>query len=53
MDTVNMHDEKHKPTILVFAGPNGSGKTTITKYVDVINPYINADDVKKQIIVQI
>lgn len=42
-----MHDGKHKPTILVFAGPNGSGKTTITKYVDVINPYINADDVKK------
>ena len=36
-----------KPTILVFAGPNGSGKSTITKYVEVISPYINADDVKK------
>lgn len=36
-----------KPTILVFAGPNGSGKSTITKYVEVIPPYINADDVKK------
>jgi len=36
-----------KPSILVFAGPNGSGKSTITKYVEIIPPYINADDVKK------
>lgn len=42
-----MLDKKLKPTILVFAGPNGSGKSTITKYVDIIEPYINADDVKK------
>ena len=47
MDTVNMPDIIIKPTILLFAGPNGSGKSTITKYVEVISPYINADDVKK------
>lgn len=42
-----MPDKIIKPTILVFAGPNGSGKSTITKYVEVVPPYINADDVKK------
>lgn len=42
-----MPEKKIKPTILVFAGPNGSGKSTITKYVEIIPPYINADDVKK------
>lgn len=42
-----MPEKNIKPTILVFAGPNGSGKSTITKYVEIIPPYINADDVKK------
>ena len=42
-----MPDNFLKPTIMVFAGPNGSGKSTITKYVEVIPPYINADDVKR------
>jgi predicted ABC-type ATPase len=42
-----MPDKNFKPTVLVFAGPNGSGKSTITKYVEIISPYINADDVKK------
>lgn len=42
-----MPDKTIKPVILVFAGPNGSGKSTITKYVEIIPPYINADDVKK------
>lgn len=46
MDTVNMPEKIIKPAILVFAGPNGSGKSTITKYVEIIPPYINADDVK-------
>ncbi|MBR0031907.1 MAG: hypothetical protein IJP61_06445 [Treponema sp.] len=36
-----------KPEIIVFAGPNGSGKTTVTKLAKVIDPYINADDIKK------
>ena len=35
------------PEIIVFAGPNGSGKTTITKLARIIEPYINADDIKK------
>lgn len=34
------------PEIIVFAGPNGSGKSTITKMAKVIEPYINADDIK-------
>lgn len=36
-----------KPEIVVFAGPNGSGKSTITKLAKIIEPYINADDIKK------
>jgi len=36
-----------KPEIIVFAGPNGSGKTTITRMAKIIEPYINADDIKK------
>jgi len=36
-----------KPEIIVFAGPNGSVKSTITKMANIIEPYINADDIKK------
>jgi predicted ABC-type ATPase len=39
---------KRKPVILVFAGPNGSGKTTINRNIPVIGTYINADDIKKE-----
>jgi len=35
------------PEIIVFAGPNGSGKTTITKMAKTVGEYINADDIKK------
>lgn len=35
------------PEIIVFAGPNGSGKTTVTSLAKVIAPYINADDIKR------
>lgn len=43
-----MSEEKpKKPEIVVFAGPNGSGKSTITKMAKVIEPYINADDIKR------
>lgn len=46
MDIANMPDVK-KPEIIVFAGPNGSGKSTITQFAKVIEPYINADEIKK------
>ena len=36
-----------KPEIIVFAGPNGSGKTTVTKLAKFIEPYVNADDIKR------
>ena len=39
-------DEK-LPEIIVFAGPNGSGKTTITRMAKTVGVYINADDIKK------
>ena len=44
-----MQTEEKKPEIIVFAGPNGSGKSTITKLARVIEPYINADDIKRTI----
>lgn len=37
-----------KPAILVFAGPNGSGKSSVTEFIDIIPPYINADDIKRE-----
>ena len=36
-----------KPEIIIFAGPNGSGKSTITSLAKIIEPYINADDIKR------
>ena len=36
-----------KPEIIVFAGPNGSGKSTITEAAHILEPYINADEIKK------
>ena len=37
-----------KPVILAFAGPNGSGKTTVKRSLSVFGTYINADDLKKK-----
>ena len=31
--------------VLVFAGSNGSGKSTIKQYFEIVCEYINADDV--------
>ena len=39
---------KRKPIVLAFAGPNGSGKTTVTRKLPVVGTYINADDIKKE-----
>ncbi len=36
-----------KPEIIIFAGPNGSGKSTITAMTNIIEPYTNADNIKK------
>ena len=32
--------------VMFFAGPNGSGKTTITRMAKTVGDYINADDIK-------
>ena len=45
MGSVNM--SLKLPEIIVFAGPNGSGKSTITRLAKIIEPYINADDIKR------
>ncbi len=42
-----MQKKTKLPEIIVFAGPNGSGKTTITRMAKTIGVYINADDIKK------
>lgn len=37
-----------KPEIVVFAGPNGSGKTTIGALLRPVDmPYVNADDIQR------
>ena len=41
-----MDNISRKPIILVFAGPNGSGKTTITRNLPSFGTYVNADDIK-------
>ena len=40
-------NEAKMPEIIVFAGPNGSGKTTAAKLAKIIEPYINADEIKR------
>lgn len=41
-----MSSVSEKPVVLVFAGPNGSGKTTVTRGLSVFGTYVNADDLK-------
>lgn len=36
-----------RPKLLVFAGPNGSGKTTVTKGLPIVGMYVNADEIKR------
>ena len=35
------------PEVIVFAGPNGSGKTIITRMAKSVGVYIIANDIKK------
>lgn len=35
------------PEVIVFADPNGSGKSTITQMAKIGGTYINADDIKR------
>jgi predicted ABC-type ATPase len=41
-----MDNNPRKPIVLAFAGPNGSGKTTITRGLPAFGTYVNADDMK-------
>ena len=42
-----MSKKNRLPEIIIFAGPNSSGKTTITRMARTIGVYINADDIKR------
>lgn len=44
---MSINDAIKLPEVMVFAGPNGSGKTTITRMAKIVGEYINADDIKK------
>ena len=43
-----MSNEAINPVVLVFAGPNGSGKTSLARALSVFGTYVNADDLKKE-----
>ncbi len=47
---MSITDTVKLPEVIVFAGPNGSGKTTITKMAKTVGEYINADDIKRTIL---
>ena len=45
-----MSQNSRLPEVMIFAGPNGSGKTTITSMAKTVGFYINADDIKRSIL---
>ena len=45
---MSMENQGRKPIVRVFAGPNGSGKTTVTRKLDTHGVYVNADDLKAE-----
>ena len=44
-----MSQKNRLPEVMIFAGPNGSGKTTIIRMAKTVGVYINADDIKRSI----
>ncbi|MBQ9721240.1 MAG: hypothetical protein IJV64_11180 [Oscillospiraceae bacterium] len=40
-------EPKRKPRLLMIAGPDGSGKSMVTKGLPLIGLYINADEIKR------
>jgi predicted ABC-type ATPase len=45
---MSVGDGIKKPFILAFAGPNGSGKTTVARSLPPLGTHVNADDIKKE-----
>lgn len=43
-----MSSNERKPMVLVLADLNGSGKTTITEYFELVGTYTNADELVMQ-----
>jgi len=43
-----MGDAVRKSIVLAFAGPNGSGKTTVMRGLPLFGTYVNADDMKAE-----
>jgi len=41
-------DRSRRPIVLAFAGPNGFGKSTVTRGLPPFGAYVNADDLKKE-----
>ena len=39
--------DSFRPRVLVFAEPNGSGKSTIAKKIPICGIYVNADEIKR------
>ena len=37
-----------RPRLFVFAGPNGSGKTTAKRGTPIVGTYVNADDIRAE-----
>ena len=46
--SISMANATRKPIVLAFAGPNGSGKTTVTRGLPTFGTYTNADDIKAE-----
>jgi predicted ABC-type ATPase len=45
---MSVGNDSRQPIVLAFAGPNGSGKTTVARGLPVLGTYVNADEIKKE-----